>query len=336
VDFFFVLSGFVICSAYRNRLTNKTQFFNFAIKRIGRIWPLHILVLLLFFFLEISKLVAQLYFNIQSQTSAFDGRFSVESFISNIFLLHSLGLHEYLTWNGPSWSISVELFAYLTFGLVALQFKLPNWITFSLAIGSIFVIYFSNKPNLDVTYDLGLFRCFAGFFLGVLIVNFRNNAQISDTLTKYLPSLEVMLVGLVFCFVTYLGDSKFSLLSPIVFSLFIYVFSYEKGSISRLLNTKVFKVLGTLSFTMYMIHGFLLTVIWRIVFLLEPILNVELIKRGKELGYNKIIDVGNRYFGDALLIAYLLSVLVVSHIVYKFFELPARNIFVAYANKHFR
>jgi hypothetical protein len=85
-----------------------------------------------------------------------------------------------------------------------------------------------------------------------------------------------------------------------------------------------------------MIHGFLLTVIWRIVFLLEPILNVELIKRGKELGYNKIIDVGNRYFGDALLIAYLLSVLVVSHIVYKFFELPARNIFVAYANKHFR
>ena len=42
------------------------------------------------------------------------------SFFLNVFLLHSLGFIDHLSWNWPSWSISVEFYTYLVFGLVLL------------------------------------------------------------------------------------------------------------------------------------------------------------------------------------------------------------------------
>jgi peptidoglycan/LPS O-acetylase OafA/YrhL len=41
VDFFFVLSGFVICHAYATRVTDTRSAGGFMIRRFGRIWPLH-------------------------------------------------------------------------------------------------------------------------------------------------------------------------------------------------------------------------------------------------------------------------------------------------------
>src|SRR5690348_13363894 len=40
VDFFFVLSGFVIAHAYRRSLENG-ELLPFMVRRIGRLWPLH-------------------------------------------------------------------------------------------------------------------------------------------------------------------------------------------------------------------------------------------------------------------------------------------------------
>ena len=58
VDFFFVLSGFVMTLAYADRLANRRQFFEFAKKRFFRLYPLHILVLLAWVALEFSTLLA--------------------------------------------------------------------------------------------------------------------------------------------------------------------------------------------------------------------------------------------------------------------------------------
>ncbi|RVA95930.1 acyltransferase, partial [Mesorhizobium sp. M7A.F.Ca.CA.004.02.1.1] len=45
VDFFFVLSGFVIASSYGDRLNQPEQVARFALVRFGRIYPLHLLML---------------------------------------------------------------------------------------------------------------------------------------------------------------------------------------------------------------------------------------------------------------------------------------------------
>ena len=42
VDFFFVLSGFVIAHAYADKITDARSALTFALRRFGRLWPLHI------------------------------------------------------------------------------------------------------------------------------------------------------------------------------------------------------------------------------------------------------------------------------------------------------
>ena len=50
VDFFFVLSGFVITHAYGRKLASPDNVREFVIRRFGRLWPLHAVMLLLFEF----------------------------------------------------------------------------------------------------------------------------------------------------------------------------------------------------------------------------------------------------------------------------------------------
>lgn len=55
VDFFFVLSGFVIAHAYSERLTRGSDFGRFMVLRIGRVFPLHLAMLALFIMMETCK-----------------------------------------------------------------------------------------------------------------------------------------------------------------------------------------------------------------------------------------------------------------------------------------
>jgi len=57
VDFFFVLSGFVITHSYAGRLGTLEDLGSFAVKRLGRLWPLHVVVLLAFVAVESAKAV---------------------------------------------------------------------------------------------------------------------------------------------------------------------------------------------------------------------------------------------------------------------------------------
>ena len=55
VDFFFVLSGFVIAHAYGDRLKSPLEVWQFIVRRFGRVWPLHIAVLAAFIAVAVFK-----------------------------------------------------------------------------------------------------------------------------------------------------------------------------------------------------------------------------------------------------------------------------------------
>ena len=48
VDYFFVLSGFVIAHRYRSSISSRAAYLRFAIVRLGRVYPLHVAVLAVF------------------------------------------------------------------------------------------------------------------------------------------------------------------------------------------------------------------------------------------------------------------------------------------------
>ena len=91
VDFFFVLSGFVIAYSYLDRITNIKSLINFKIKRFLRLYPLHFITLLGFLVIEIAKYILETYSGIPSNVDPFSTN-NFYSFVSNLFLFHSFNL----------------------------------------------------------------------------------------------------------------------------------------------------------------------------------------------------------------------------------------------------
>ncbi len=251
VDFFFVLSGFVICISYTHKLEDKTQLFNFTIKRIGRIWPLHILTILALLAIELSKYYILSSTGTTSDNGAFIGRFSIDALFANVFLIHSIGIFDYLTWNNPSWSISVEFMTYLIFASVVFTFRSKlKQLSLGIIAISLMTLVFLAPKNMDVTYDYGLIRCLSGFFVGVFICLWRSQS-LNINFNKG-SVIELFVIVLVYLFISELGANKYSLLSPLVFGFAVWIFSYELGYISKILKHKFIQMLGV--FIFYNVH----------------------------------------------------------------------------------
>src|SRR5690242_15244341 len=106
VDFFFILSGFILCYVYANRFEGPVKgkdFKRFTIARFARVYPLHLFSLLLttlfLFLLHQCGVIV---------TPILDAENSGYSFITNLFLLHSMNFHQWFTFTHASWSISTE------------------------------------------------------------------------------------------------------------------------------------------------------------------------------------------------------------------------------------
>jgi len=136
VDFFFMLSGFVITSAYLDKIRAAPDFFDFAVKRLGRLWPLHVAMLAALVLLELAKLAVVKFAHVGGGQAPFSGSNDIPSLFANLLLLNGVGLFKDFTWNGPSWSISTELFAYLAFYVCALSGKSYRYAAAALAMAA--------------------------------------------------------------------------------------------------------------------------------------------------------------------------------------------------------
>ena len=279
VDFFFVLSGFVLAHRYWDELVRgRKPFFGVVVARFARLYPAHVFVLF--------ALVAA--FGIEALPAfragtpllsawgdaipPFPGGPGLSTFVLNLLLLQNVGLTPTgLTWNVPSWSISVEFFGSLAvLGLVA-WWRTPGVRVALLAVagaGYALVLTFKNGV-LDATYEtlwhvvnLGLVRAIAGIAAGVLCLLF---------VRKYLsarvpaPPVATLLELLAVAFVIALMiRPRFHDMRDIVFpcaALFLVAtFSLERGAVSRGMRTAPVVYLGRLSYALYLVHWPLLFV----------------------------------------------------------------------------
>lgn len=242
VEFFFVLSGFVISVSSLNKLNNVSDVFQFMKKRLARIYPLHVFMLIMF----IPFAIVAFTLNID-----LGNRFSISSFISNIFLLQALGFNSGATWNIPSWSISTEYYTYLIFALFSLFlfFKKIILTCITIATLSVFVLYFFS--SMEDSSFLALFRCTYSFFLGVIA--FRVHTYIKSN-----SLIELLIITILITVLSYSKINKNDMLAflmPLFFFVVILIFSCQSGRISEFLLLPYFKILGGLSFSIYMIHG---------------------------------------------------------------------------------
>lgn len=332
VDFFFVLSGFVIAHAYGARIYDRASTISFAIRRFGRLWPLHAALLGLFIAYELVKLALSAR-GVGGAVAPFTGTQSVESIFTNLLLVQALGIYDHLTWNMPSWSISTEFWTYLVFAVVCLTAS--RWIvgvSLALVAGGLAVVALYSPDYMNATYDYGFFRCVAGFFVGVLVHRlYVRLGEPSASVSRNLPWLELASLVLVVAFVWKAGVTALSLAAPFVFAIPLLLIAYERGPVSRLLLTRPFRALGDWSYSIYMVNLFVVLMIERAANAAEKLLGRS-VWTTTGTG-ERLLEVGPKWTMDLLAIVYLAAVLLMAAITYRLVEDPARRFFNRLADR---
>jgi peptidoglycan/LPS O-acetylase OafA/YrhL len=329
VDFFFVLSGFVIAHACLEKVATGQGLAKFMVTRFGRLFPLHIVMLAAFLGFE---LVRRAIPSLAGGGPPFTGAFSLDTLPANIALLHGLGIYNHLTWNAPSWSISTEFFAYLFFGLAVLLLGKKSLGLFSLTVIAAPLILFKHSAHfMDATYDFGLVRCLFGFSAGVLTHALLAGKTDSGPKTREAlwtwTFAELAVICAVILFVSSAAPNAGGLLAPLLFAFAVALFAHEGGYVSRLLKTQPLLLLGTVSYSIYMTHIF---VQWRM-------LNAAKLLDGRVFDGVLTASEGGMSFSQAYAApaAVLMAALTIfaSYVTHRLIEAPGRDFFKRLASR---
>ena len=324
VDFFFVLSGFVITHAYGQRIGTASTAASFILKRLGRVWPVHLAMLLLLICLEAARASLG---GAGLDRPPFTGVDSWTTILPNALLLHAFNTLGGLSWNVPSWSISVEMGAYAVFaaGLMAFRSRLPWFAAFVVAVS---VTMLANMPNryVDATQDFGLFRGLIGFFLGHLVYQLR--ARQVGPAFAVLPratELEWAITVLVFLFVCAAGEGWLPLLAPFLFAAAVYLFSFESGALSRALTLPASTFLGKVSYSIYMVHYPIVLIVGAVCAFASKRFGLHLVVAGKDRMADKLLDFGSASSDGLATLLFLGITIGAAAMTYYFIERPGQD-----------
>jgi peptidoglycan/LPS O-acetylase OafA/YrhL len=319
VDFFFLLSGFIMTHVYGAKFETPYSFTNykqFIFARFARIYPLHFFMLSVFIALEVLKLFAFIgehgvdyFLQGTSPYTPFSGAYSIRSLITNIFLVQSLDPTQVLSWNNVSWSISTEWQAYLIFPLLLPFITRANihWRLFIVIIAFVclYTVTMQSKAQLDIAGLYGLVRCVSEFFLGVII--YKTSKEYG--LRRFFKNDLVLLTVVMYISILMIYDIHDLFIIP-GFALLLIAASENKGLGTRILNCKILNFLGDVSYSIYMVHYFIL-ILWR--FFSLKVLH-------SEFGAN---FTSATYF--IAMMFYLAMVITFAYLTYRYVEVPMRT-----------
>lgn len=171
VDIFFILSGFVLTHAYRRDLDQRRlDYGRFLVARFARIYPAHLAVLAFVLTMVIAA---------NALGAEFDRElYNPAGLATTLMLVHAWSPAVITAeWNGPSWSLSAEWFAYLSFPVFAwIGVRLRTRLVWLFAlVAAIFLaldqLYqgLFNDTVVHAEANLGVLRIIPEFLYGVAL-----------------------------------------------------------------------------------------------------------------------------------------------------------------------
>lgn len=298
VSYFFILSGFVMIIAYHNN--KKIFFFDYIKNRFARVYPVYLLAILLTLFIYMFK-----------------GLESIDLFL-NIVMLQAWVPGKALTVNFPGWSLSVELFFYISFPIL-------------------FNYFYKNGYKKNVSFFIVFFWVFSQLLFQILL---KNNSLIVSPFSKsdvyYSPILHfneflignlaglffieklqnkrgnysffiiLLILLLIVLFKFPFGLEYHNGLLSILFVPLIFLVSLNKDKLNDILNRKALIFLGEISFGIYILQR----PVWKL-------LATHLLE--KYLRLDKVEDFTLIFF---IRFSFLIFIASLSYI---YFETPIRN-----------
>jgi peptidoglycan/LPS O-acetylase OafA/YrhL len=300
VELFFILSGFILCHVYRTSVeAGSYRYGRFLWARLARVYPLHLATLVGLGALAALATIAGV---------AVDPNIlSWESLPANLLLVQAWGLAPVAGWNHPSWSISAEWFAYLTFPLFAwsaLKLKDRPLLAVIGAAAGLAVLYagfqkVAGFPLTQATIHWGALRIVPCFAFGCAL----------HALWRARPAQErstALLGAATSCAAVVVAAAAGAPDTIIVIGLGALIFCLARTAQARsdVLGQRSLTYLGEISYSVYMV-----CVPWKIVFVNSAARLLQL--NGEQLPW-------------PVWIVFLLSVIPLAALSYHLIEKPAR------------
>lgn len=249
VDFFFILSGFIIAHVYRQEFCNwhwAKSYKPFIVSRFARIYPLHFLMLICFLFVEL----LQLYIH---TGESFIGKQSVSSLAANITLLQAFLKDS--TWNEPAWAISAEWLSYLLIPPIIFYLEQTGRrvdIIILILIMAILFLMNLKMGTLNFVSWKSIVRCGSEMIIGIL--SYKHKFKIKQN--PYLNYSSVSSILMVLVLVT-LWWPVSHFITICIFPLLIIVLS--NLSKHYIFTNPFLLFIGKISYSIYMIHWFFMS-----------------------------------------------------------------------------
>jgi peptidoglycan/LPS O-acetylase OafA/YrhL len=295
VDFFFILSGFVLAHAYTDRLPS-IGFVSFLRQRLIRIMPLSVLGL----FFGSSYFLLRYFSQDKSMYSLNDIALST---VLNLFLIPKLWITPAPTdtifpSNTPLWSLSLEVF--VNFAWASMMYRIKSYLLIIVvALSAICLCVITiHYDTVDIgatwpTYFGGVSRVIFGFFTGILIWRYRPQPVKSSVYSfsaafllacillcpDFGPIFDVVAIGFGFPFILILAISA----------------NYRS-------ERPLFRFIGNISYPLYAIH--------------VPLLMFS-------AGFAKLLKLNDHVY--ALALTSVLVCLITSFLLYHIYDRPLRK-----------
>lgn len=264
VDLFFVLSGFVMAMTHGNDFRDgfhKDKYKTFLIKRLARIYPLYAIVLmitLLYYFISADQLDVPLTFPMV---------------ILNFLLVQAWGFGK--SYVGAAWSVSTEMAVYIIFPILSaitlIKSEKTALVTGLCCMAGIIMLPFIfterplEAPGLYNIWDGGtggpLLRCVFEFSLGLLCYRFYKKEK-----KLAYSGIACWLVALLILLLLMMKQSDIGIV--LLLPVFIFLLSSTQTYLSLFFGSSLIYWLGTISYSLYLIH--------RLVFSARPAIQLGL------------------------------------------------------------
>lgn len=299
VQTFWLISGVIFYKVYQERISSgQITFFNFFFNRFSRLYPLHLLTLVVVVILQ------YLYANRYGNYFIYEKN-TIQSFIQNLLFVQAWGDNRH-SFNGPTWSVSIEILVYFVFFAVCAS----KLISSNKGLAGTFLFFLLIKKwQLLFTGDdaaSSLYLFFAGCILVKIFERFKQRTPpqmavlfllfFSWYLTQHIPAALQPL----YAKVTGYLDPDLLTFSCLAVWAFITIFNL---SFFRPMSNSFFRFFGDMTYSTYLSHFPVQLLLYLVV---EP------------TSYSA-------FFSPAIFLIYLLSVFLIGRLVFIYFELPVQN-----------
>lgn len=307
VEYFIVLSGFVLCAGYELRIEkSKINYKNFMLRRLIRIYPLHLGSFLLW------AVVAYKFTD-----------YLASEILPNLFLIQSWFPDQYVFYgcNTPSWCLSTLLFCYLMFPLMIRFYERRPRLFIALwgvlMVG--YVVFLSTEAwrmdegdqawltrvippvrLLDFVLGMLLWQLFASLRKTDFAAKMRAWSYAAKTAAECLPVVLYLMAAYVASGLSYTWVSQSVWWIPTLAAILVFSLLDKAGGVlSRLFDSKALVAFGNASFCFYLLH--------------MPVIGGL---------HRSLVFIGIDLDNAQLFVATLLTTAVVSMLVSRYLDLP--------------